>query len=307
MVDFFSKVNNFFYGNLSKNKQIKIVVIGNCQSRPIARCLSLLNSNIVITSIAVVHLLKSEQIDEYEKYFEEADYIVAQLVADDYHCEFVRTCELKKKYAFKLVSIVNLYYQGYNPELMYLRNTSQGTLKSPLGEYHNKTIVDSWKKSLSIEECLNLCNDFEYNQQMYSGIAEKSINELKNREKSADVLIADLIDKELVSRRLFFVFNHPSIWLIKEMCIRILEKLDIEIPHKNKTLNIPELLDKIIVPVNIYAKESLGLSFEDVYDFQGVGCKIDAKGDVTTYGQHRYTFEELVKKYYEIYDKALAS
>ncbi|MDQ1245044.1 MAG: Polysaccharide biosynthesis enzyme WcbI, partial [Campylobacterota bacterium] len=43
MVDFFSKVNNFFYGNLSKNKQIKIVVIGNCQSRPIARCLSLLN------------------------------------------------------------------------------------------------------------------------------------------------------------------------------------------------------------------------------------------------------------------------
>lgn len=289
----------------SFNKKTKVVVIGNCQARPIAKILSLLNKNIEVTSVAIVHLLKSEEASSYLPLFEDADLIITQLIADNYPCDFVRTSALKKAYNEKIIAIVNLYYSGYSPDLMYIRDSSQGTLKSPLGEYHSKTILESYKEGLSVEETITRYNDIEYNKNHYFGIAAQSLEELKSRELLVDIKITDLIEENLSKERLFFIFNHPSMSLLVQMTIRILEEAKIKINNLENLKSYKEPLDKIIVPVNVYAKKLLNIEFKNIDYFKGVECSVETNGggkSMITIGESKnYTLEEIVKKYYEVY------
>ncbi len=65
-----------------KKPKIKIVVVGNCQARPLARILASLNSNIQITATPIIQLLKSEQFEEYRGFFEEAEAISGERMAE---------------------------------------------------------------------------------------------------------------------------------------------------------------------------------------------------------------------------------
>jgi len=286
---------------LKKQGKIKVSVVGNCQSRPISNFLTLLNEQIEINCIAVVHLLKSEQAHEYEKYFQEADFIISQLVADTYPCDFVRTNALKAKYSSKVISIVNLYYKGYNPELIYIRNTRQGTLKSPLSEYHNEIFLESWQKGLKVEDTIKNYIDVDYNREKYSKVHTNSINELKNREKLVDIKITDFIEENLLKQKLFFVFNHPNNFLIKELSKRIIKEMGIKITNILELKNIPEGLNKIEVPTNV----SMEHTYKDFEYFKGLECFVDKNGNIKTARTKVYTTEEIIVKYFEIYNKVL--
>jgi len=146
------------------SSKIKVVVVGNCQARPLAKLLESLNPRITVTTTAIVHLLKNEQWDEYRQAFEEADLIVSQLVFDTYPCEFVRTNYLKECYGEKVVSIVNLYFTGYTPDWFYIRIPGKGTLRGPMGDYHNRTIMKSWREGVSVHVAASRLRDPEYNQ-----------------------------------------------------------------------------------------------------------------------------------------------
>ena len=283
-------------------KKIKIAIIGNCQVRPISQMLSLLNPNIEVISIAIVHLMVSENREEYWRFFNRADLIITQLIADTYPCEFVQTNFLKKYFDYKIIKIVNLYYLGYTPDLMYIRNTTQGTLKSPLGEYHNKTFFEAFKKGLSIQDAMQNYNNYDYNKEQYSGIAEKSLEELKKREYYTDIQIADFIEERLAKERLFFVFNHPSKKLLLELAKKILLVCGIKIERTFNIKNYKEPLDKIIVPINIYEKEKLYNSCDNTIDFQGVECNIASNNKVIVSSFRKYTLLEIVEKFYEVYE-----
>lgn len=283
-------------------KKIKIVVIGNCQARPIAQILSLLNSNIEITTVAIVHLLKSEDKKDYWSFFDQADLIITQQIADNYPCTFVQTNFLKSYYLHKMITIINLYYLGYTPDLMYIRNTAKGTLKSPLGEYHNKTFLEAFRKGLTVQEAMQNYSDYEYNKRQYSGIAEQSLAELKKRELHSDISITDFMEERMFKERLFFVFNHPSKKLLFELAKRVLIARKIPIEAKFIINNYKEPLDKIIVPINVYESEKLDKDFYDRDNFKGLECHIGNNNEVLTEGFKNYTLLEIVEKFYELYD-----
>lgn len=280
-----------------------MAVVGNCQARPIAQVLPKLDSEVEVITVAIVHLLNSDQAGEYEPYFAEADLIISQQIADNYRCDFVRTKELREKYGEKLVTIINLYYQGYNPELMYIRDGPTGTLASPLFEYHNRTIFDSWKEGCSQAETESRHVSLEYNKEKYSAIITASLSELKRREQGADIQVTDLIEERMQKERLFFSFNHPNMGLLTSMCERILIKAGRE-PNTLKHANpMIEALDKIIVPTNVYASSVLGLTFEDVGTYKGVRCQVKTDGQIVRSNTHYYSLAELVGKFFEVYDK----
>lgn len=286
--------------------KVKVIVVGNCQARPLAKILTLLNPNIEVIAVAVVHLLKSEEANHYFPLFEEADFIVAQLVADNYPCDFVRTHVLQEVFADKLIRIVNLYYSGYNPELLYIRKGSAGTLKSPLAEYHNKTFLDTWKEGGSVEDALERHLDVGYNQEKYSSLVSESFNELKRRESLVDIAVTDLIEDNLHKKRLFFTFNHPCKTLLVEMSKRILQRMELKVNPLESLSDLKEPLDKIIVPVNSFTQKYLDLQFSDVDTFKGVECAFDSNGHLLVSGSYSYLLPEIVKKYYEIYDRNLS-
>ncbi len=284
----------------------KVVLVANCQARPLAKILTKLNPNIDITAVAIVHLLQDDQEEEYRQFFDGADFIVTQLIADNYPCSFVRTSLLKGKYSEKIITIVNVYYSGYNPELMYIRNSPEGTLKSPLLEYHNKTFLHSWEEGKTVSETISRYNDFDYNKELYSDVIDLSMQELKKRESIADIKVTDIIGVDLGAERKFFTFNHPCMSVMIQMCARIIEKMGAEVINQIPLENIREDLDKIIVPVNVFSREKLQVSFADPSFFKGVNCAVERDGTIRVSGKRLYSVSQIIEKYFEIYDVKLA-
>lgn len=277
-----------------KNK-IKIVVVGNCQARPIAELLQKLSCNVEVTKIAIVHLLKSEQEHEYKTFFEDSDHIIAQSVADNYPCEFVRTSRLKDQYGKKVTTIVNLFYSGYTPDWLYIRLPGKGTLKGPMGDYHNQTITESWLAKKTIDEATSLVLDKEYNKEKFSDLSISSLDDLRKREDSVDIGISDYIDENMLSKRLFFTFNHPCMSLLLEYVIRILSFLSLDIVNELTTPKEP--LDQFIPAINA----GLDFKFQSDSLYKGVDV-ISIHGDEVSIGRSRlYDLKQLTTLFYKVY------
>jgi len=269
----------------------------------------MLNPDIEITAIAIVFLLKSEEVDYYKPHFEESDLIISQLIGPYYPCDFVRTNKLKELYGNKLIIISNLYYRGYNPELIYIPFSSikvppaSGYLKGPLGDYHNKTFFDSWKEGVMVKEVLNRHVDFDYNEGKYSNVINSTMEELETREKDVDIKMTDIIKKDLDKYRLFFTINHPTMRLLTQMAERILKKAELRINYPKTNYQLNELLNNIAIPVNVYSKSKLNISFDDLSYFKGNKYYIESDGNIRIGEQHIYNNEDLIKEFYQIYDR----
>lgn len=212
-----------------RRTSLKVAIVGNCQSQVIAALVKNFNSSIEVLTIAVVHLLKSEDSREYLPLFDQADIIFTQIISDDYLCDFVRTNRLKEIYGSKVTTLVNLYYAGYNPDWFYIRLPEFGNLRGPMGDYQNRTLFESWQSGKTVKEASILIEDSNYNQLKYASVEENSLKELAYREQSADVKIVDFIQNRLDSEQLFFTFNHPRIDLLVEYVKRALKLREIEI------------------------------------------------------------------------------
>lgn len=279
--------------------KIRVSVIGNCQARPIAHLLEGMFSNIQVNVIAIVHLLKNEQVNDYMPFFREADFIITQNISDTYPCDFVRTNSLSSEFKDKLIKIHNLFYRGYTPELIYLRLKGGGTLTGPLGDYHHQIIFDDWKSGLSQVQTIANVMSFEKWEMLFANIHQKSINELKERENFLDIKMFDDIEKTLQDERLFFTFNHPCLKLI----LMLVNKLSVHLElHQDKSFQysqIKEPLDKFIVPLSGYVTESLSLKFDQTNIlYKGVCANESGVFSMAK----SYTLKELVDSFFKYYD-----
>ena len=279
---------------------MKIAILANCQARPLATLLSEIQPDIEVSSIGIVHLIKDEQEMEYSEALATADVIIAQQVAANYPCQFVTTNRLREKYGDKVLSIINLYYAGYNPEIMYLR-LQGGTLGGPLADYHLKSIVQSWGDGTSIADCIKNCLSIEYNQTLFAGVAEQSLLELGRRETETNISIVDFIKQHQSLSKLFHVMNHPTNDLLIEYAKRIVTQLGFPKPEVDLAKR-PEYLGPFQLPSNPYSHAHLNIKCAEVSYYQGLKFEQPVDGSIKYSGQHRYQLPELVEAYYSLYD-----
>jgi hypothetical protein len=278
---------------------MKVAIVGNCQARPLGRYLSLLKPEIEIVATPIVHLLKEHERDDCLRSLEQADFIISQNIADSYPCSFIRTSLLKQQFGDKVNTILNLYFSGYTPDLLYIRHPTVGTLRGPLGEYHSKTILDGWLLGIDPKQVVNWLSDPFYNQQEYAEQQSISLAELKDRELSVDIKITDFIQHNLLKQRLFFTFNHPCALVLTEYAQRILEYKIGERGDLTKCLKLPEQLDQIIPKLAMPVAELNGNS--DKHKGQAVTNVVGP--DVSISEAKYYTDIELVECFYHIYAK----
>jgi hypothetical protein len=274
----------------------KIVIIGNCQARPLKSIIELISDEVEVIGTPIVHLLKDENKAETDALLTAADTIVTQVIADNYPCQYIQTNKLKALYSDKLLTILNLFYSGYTPDWLYIRVPGKGTLGGPMGDYHNLTIIEAWLAGKTTEQTTHLLCDVEFNKDKYLPQAEASLRELSNRESQANVPIVDFISDNLKKERLFFTFNHPSVFLLKEYARRILEALDIKYSKSKLLQSMPEPLNQFIPVLN----PGVGFDFLIAKEFKGVAVKNTADG-ITSNGPCVYTPEQLVQSYFDIY------
>ena len=279
---------------------MKVAILANCQARPLATLLTEIQPGIEISSMGIVHLIKDEQEAEYSEALAAADVIIAQQVATNYPCQFVTTNRLRERYGDKVMSIVNLYYAGYNPEIMYLR-LQGGTLAPPLGDYHLKGIVQSWGDGLGVSDCISNCLSIEYNQTLFSEVAEQSLLELKRRETETSIPIVDFIEQHQSSTKLFHVMNHPVNDLLIEYAKRIVARLGFQ-KSEFDLAKRPEYLGPFQLPSNPYSHEYLRLQCTEVTYYQGLKFEQPEDAPIKYSGQYRYQLPELVEAYYALYN-----
>jgi hypothetical protein len=272
----------------------KVVVVGNCQARPIADLLVKMSTEIEVIKVAIVHLLNSDQEDEYLPFFEDADFIITQLIQSNYPCDFVRTNVLKEKYNDKVVTIINLFFSGYTPDWIYVRLPGKGTLKGPMGDYHNKTIMECWSAGMSVQKTAEVLSDVEFNSSRYSDTVLKSLAELNKREKFVDVKICDFINDNYLSKRLFFTFNHPTLELLVEYAQRIIKFLSLSISCNQPMIREP--LDQIILLLN------RGVGFFLPLETEYKGFEVEEFSPNIVLGKSKkYAAHELVEQFFNLY------
>ncbi|GAB2706607.1 WcbI family polysaccharide biosynthesis putative acetyltransferase [Aliiglaciecola aliphaticivorans] len=275
----------------------KIVIVGNCQARPLKQVIEFISDEVEVIGTPIVHLLKEENKVETFELFEKADLIVTQLIADNYPCKYIQTNHLKTLFSDKICTILNLFYSGYTPDWMYIRIPGKGTLKGPMGDYHNSTIVKAWLDKKTTLEASKLLFNVSYNKAEYNQIVKQSLSELSNREQNVDVPIVDFISNNLKNERLFFTFNHPSHFLIKEYARRILETVNINYSLDKLGVKQKEPLNQFIPALN----PGVGFDFPIIEEFKGV--EVDFSNDkLETKGTKLYLPEEIVKIFFRIYD-----
>lgn len=285
------------------NKPLSIAVVGNCQARPFAEIIKSLVPNVDIAGVAIVHLLRDDDEAAYANIFKSADLILAQLVSDNYPCTFVRNVNLKTKYGERVRIWPNLYFEGYNPELCYIRNQARKQLGGPLGDYHSKTIVQAWRRGLSVSDAIQLHHDYNYNMATYGDVPNNSLQELRNREVRTDVQIVDWICDHLWQQRLFFTFNHPAKSLLVELCERLLTSIGVELNSSSeKSILKDEPLGQFCAPLNPWVAKKFNPSFEITSLYHGREVlNINHTGVVP--GPRRiYNEQDLVETYYKIYE-----
>lgn len=278
-------------------KLINIAVIGNCQARPIAEYLiHTLHCNVNL--LAIVHLLKQDEEKIIEDELQRSDIIISQVISDDYRVNYISTNTLRKKYGSKLITIPNLFYSGYTPDLKYLRLKKAGTLQGPLGDYHSNIIHNSWENGLSINDAIQSYKDINIWRKLYSNTAVESIENLKKREKMTDIIISDVIDNEKSDKQLFFTFNHPSKYLIEKLINRVLNLIKNNTNLKETKFTMDkEPLNQFQVPLSDFVIEELKIKNPITTKFKGM-VKVDDK-----FKKMEYDLEYLTKTFYHVYNE----
>ncbi len=279
---------------------MKLVVLGNCQARPVAEALQRTCDSVLLLDVVVVHLCNSNDSIEHNVLYEQADVILAQKVADSYPVPHVSTRYLKENYAGKIVTWPNAFFHGQNPDLYYVTGSNGRRLIGPTDAYHSRAILDLWKAGtptteISEESFLSdVCTAQDLLQR-----AEKSFQDLEARESGVDIQIGDYILENWRDRALFHTFNHPNKYTMGELCKRIIEFLELSITSISDG-QPADRLNLIIPPFEKEMSQSLGFKFKPTENIYGLTVSENATSTVPG-SRKAYSFSEYLETCFRCY------
>ena len=237
----------------------KILVIGNCQARPLSIFLEAGTSSELLTPI-VTHLEKFEFAQRTIALYAQADFIFCQLTLDSFPVEHVRSSWIRQRYPEKTVTWPNIFYLGQQPFLRYITHLDLGRLLGPLEAYHDLNIYQGWRRSRGL-----LVAESELTAEQ---VAFASIGTLREREKLCDVIVSDLIVNGEKSNRLFYTFNHPTKRLLAAVAARLCAAK--EIPFKLEPDEFNEPLARIVPPSILDSSEATYYGHEVLFEDKGI-------------------------------------
>lgn len=208
-----------------------IVVVGNCQSKPIVLGLAQMFPQARLHLATPVHQATPVDVESLHGLLPGADILVTHRIQPGYRGGIGLDGETLSQLlptTGRCIVLPNLHYEGYHPWIGYPFDP-EGRLKpleddAPLGAYHDylamevvgrgTDVVDLWQRPLSAAMAAVL-------QDWHA----TSLAQLQQRECDCDVRMADWIQGHHREVRLFHTFNHPSNLTLEAL----LERLVVEI------------------------------------------------------------------------------
>jgi hypothetical protein len=285
-------------------KNMRCAVVANCQARPVAELLQKRSLGLEIGGIIITHLASTGTEAADLALLRSADLIFAQFVTDQYHAAHLATSRLRQAFGERLVSWPNIYFRGQCPDLSYASVAELPRLQGPLRDYHLRSVHACWRNGTSQQMCLSMLQQPDPGYPgVLADIADQSLAELKMREASLNVGIADIIEAHWRHRRLFFTFNHPALYLLAELASRLLKIVGIA-PSDLSCEGAPEPLSLIVPPVLRREAESFARSFAND-TIKGAAVQVE-HGKLVIGKTCTYDLAALIEQFYIAYDCQLA-
>lgn len=263
---------------------MRILVLGNCQARPISSLLTTCGTDLEEIEPIILHLAHDRDRAAHEAALEAADLILAQATVPAFAVAHLASAEIQARYPSKTVIWPNIFYAGQQPWLQYVTHPTLGRVQGPLDAYHDLRLLSGWYRDRHGTVPVPLVDP--------AGVAFRSLATLKNREVACDVIASDLIAVHERNRRLFFTFNHPTQWLLVEVAMRIATLRGL--PFDSARAAKHEPLSAVIAP---------SIDTLPVTAMRGPGVILGEGGTVTLERPNRfYNSEDLKALTYACYD-----
>lgn len=234
---------------------MKISVLANCQARPIARLLSAACSSVEINEVPPVHTIAKPDLDSWCDRIAASDIVIHQPLSKVFGA--LATENLKTVMGEKLLSIPSIYFAGTIPQLTYLRLPQGGTLKGPLGDYHDTRIIAGFMEGLAPQACADSLDDYSFAAQQHFDLC---VAEGKTRDASVDIPILDVILARIATHPTMFSFNHPDNAVLWAATCGIIRHLGLT-QDGIQTPPEREMLSEIIAAVPADVASQLNLSY----------------------------------------------
>ncbi|MGH2853698.1 MAG: WcbI family polysaccharide biosynthesis putative acetyltransferase, partial [Solirubrobacteraceae bacterium] len=153
----------------------------------------------------------------------------------------------------------SVYWAGYFPDLVYLRDAEgQPVIDGPF-DYHDRSILQAYGSGVDAAGVVSLLEDPELpsNAQAW---AARATAELDVRGRDCDVQVASFIASRFQDELLFFTMNHPANRLLGYIAQQITELIGV--PGRVDHRRIPdEVLGSTFYPLHANHVRALDLGF----------------------------------------------
>lgn len=286
---------------MEPTRKARVAFIGNCQAQALGSLANHLGLPIEVTPMPAVFDLPAFGSSETWRRVQSCDFIFNQRVAEDYPVEFARPAFLSDKFGQHSISWPNVYFDGYFPGIEYLYSYS-GKIVGPLADYHFSFVRSAWSAGASIETLMASFLDGELAWSFRHG-AERSLNELRQRESGLTVRISDWLAARWRHRKLMYVMNHPDNDTLLELLRRLLNATGLEMAvDPGRLSTYPYTLNEILLPAFPAVHRHLALGFGATERIKGKLVEFSANSVTVQTAEHHYDWRELFETYYRQYD-----
>lgn len=243
-------------------------VFGNCHTHFLNKIME--NTDVIIDNFIICyfpfiqHFTDEKSIGIHREYLQHIDLFIYQNVGAEN--KFSRLFDTDQyilpalKEDAKKCCIPFAYFEGYFPQhipnVRDPRKECDGIM--PYGDSKIQNLLEQGKTPLEIESILNKDNLFSTDELIEN--VDRSLNELRKREKECDISISDYIEENYKEKCLFYTPSHPVTDVLVEVMRRVYTFLEI----KNYSIRIDKLPENDGLEMIIYpsVKRKLGLEFE---------------------------------------------
>jgi hypothetical protein len=237
--------------------QKSFIVLGNCQSRPLASSLQALCPSATFTPVELTaaamerfaagdkRILRS--LCEYDAIFAQVPAIVTRTFPD---------------LTAKVVRIPFVTFAAYHPDLVYINTVREGAkqyLFGPMGQYHSAITLWAYLHGKSTAETLTLFNAATYEALGYFDFWQTSRNGVLHEGEAAGMLLHANIDRWARRGCFMHSVNHPKIDVFIDIAQELLRKLELPcLPNAAQYL-IDEFAEGAVWPIYPEIGQNLGI------------------------------------------------
>lgn len=259
-----SRLDNHDHGNNCQSAK-KFLLLGNCQTRALARLMRALVKDSSATAIDwSPQLLKklSDRDDHLSELIAESDLIfthphddVIGLLAQNFPST-----------SAKIRLIPRIFFPAFHPDIEYVEDPHGAHMIGPMGPYQSSIAFFAWTHNLTKNETLRLFCEDTYSKLGYFDYWPLSVKILVEEGNRTAISMAPLIEKWTNQGCWMYSMNHPKLFVLTDIARIVLKRENVELLPDVEEYVYDELKNSCVWP--IYPEVGERFSFEGHYLFK---------------------------------------